>query len=100
MFRTALAFNQNVNAWDVSNVTSMYFMFDSASSFNQNLNYWDVSNVKTTSGMFWDAEEFNQCLSAWPNSIPENGTTETEYGTMFKGAACPNISSAVGVNSW
>ena len=47
MFRNASAFNQPLNNWDVSNVTTMDGMFKEALEFNQPLNNWDVSNVTT-----------------------------------------------------
>jgi surface protein len=37
-------FNQDIGAWDVSNVTDMARMFECASSFNQDIGNWDVSN--------------------------------------------------------
>ena len=39
-------FNQDLNNWDVSNVTNMSSMFDDATNFNQDISSWDVSNVK------------------------------------------------------
>ena len=37
-------FNQDISAWDVSNVTHMSKMFRE-SSFNQDLSGWNVDNV-------------------------------------------------------
>ena len=45
-------FNQNLNNWNVSNVTNMYDMFAGAWVFDQPLNYWDVSSVTNMYGMF------------------------------------------------
>ena len=45
------SFNQDLSAWDVSNVTNMSFMF-SRNPFNQDLSAWDVSNVTDMSFMF------------------------------------------------
>ena len=47
MFEDATSFNQSLNQWNVSNVTTLAYMFYSATSFNQPLNNWDVSNVTT-----------------------------------------------------
>ena len=44
-------FNQDISAWDVSNVTNMKFMF-AMHSFNQDLSAWDVSNVTNMSICF------------------------------------------------
>jgi hypothetical protein len=48
------AFNPNVSAWDVSNVTTMNDMFCNCSgaTFNPNVSNWDVSNVTNMSWMF------------------------------------------------
>ena len=55
MFSGANSFNQPLNAWNVSQVTTMNCMFDSANSFNQPLNAWNVSQVENMSGMFYEA---------------------------------------------
>ena len=58
-------FNQDLSSWDVSNVTSMQYMFYNAHDFNQDLSAWDVSNVTSMQYMFYNAHDFNQDLSAW-----------------------------------
>ena len=45
MFSYAQNFNQDLSAWDVSNVTNMSGMFENAQNFNQDLSAWDVNNV-------------------------------------------------------
>ena len=44
MFYDASSFNQDLNKWDVSKVTNLYYTFNNATSFNQDLNNWDVSS--------------------------------------------------------
>ena len=63
MFSSAWNFNQDLSAWDVSNVTTMSGMFNE-SSFNQDLSAWDVSNVTTMSYMFSNSsfQPRPQCL--------------------------------------
>ena len=46
-------FNDNINNWDVSNVTNMRGMFYKSKSFNQPLNNWNVSNVNNMQSMFY-----------------------------------------------
>ena len=41
MFRNAIAFNQDISAWNVSSVTNIRNMFDNADAFNQPLDSWD-----------------------------------------------------------
>ena len=52
MFWGAESFNQPLDKWDVSRVTSMWHMFERAGSFNQPLNNWNVSKVTDMSEMF------------------------------------------------
>ena len=47
MFRNAIAFNQNLENWNTSNVISMERMFLDASTFNQDLSKWCVSNFSS-----------------------------------------------------
>jgi surface protein len=65
MFTGATSFNQNLNSWDVSNVTDMNSMFNVATSFNQPLNSWDVSSINYMNEMFKGATSFNRDLSGW-----------------------------------
>ena len=51
LFRRNTKFNGHIELWDVSNVTTMSFMF-SNSDFNGDLSKWDVSNVTTMDRMF------------------------------------------------
>ena len=50
MFWVSTAFNQDINSWDVSNVTNMESMFFYA-DFNQDISSWSVDNV-TNCGSF------------------------------------------------
>ena len=52
-------FNEDISKWDVSNVTTMEYMFSYALAFNGDLSSWDVSNVTTMKGMFLGASSFN-----------------------------------------
>ena len=57
--------NQDISSWDVSNVTTMEWMFLDTTSFNQPLNNWNVSNVTNIRGMFSGTTSFNQPLNNW-----------------------------------
>jgi len=52
-------FNDDISAWDMSNVSTMEFMFYDARAFDQPIGGWDVSNVTDMESMFHGAEAFN-----------------------------------------
>lgn len=65
MFAGAINLNQSLNNWNVSNITNMENMFRDATLFNKPLNNWDVSNVESMAYMFYGATQFNQPLNNW-----------------------------------
>ncbi|WP_165819374.1 BspA family leucine-rich repeat surface protein [Flagellimonas aquimarina] len=81
MFDDANSFNGNIGNWDVSNVTDMSFMFNAAHSFNGDISGWDTSNVTNMSYMFFKAHSFNGDISGWDTS------NVTNMIVMFKGAS-------------
>ena len=58
-------FNGDISKWDVSNVTSMEYMFFECESFNQPLTNWNVSKVTNMKFMFYGCKSFNQDISNW-----------------------------------
>lgn len=68
-------FNQNIENWDVSNVTDMRGMF-SGSIFNKDIAKWNVRNVTNMSEMFL-LSQFNQPLIDW------NVGNVTDMSKMF-----------------
>jgi surface protein len=87
MFFDADAFNQPLNNWDVSSVTTMEAMFAGADAFNQPLDDWDVSSVEDMNGMFGFATAFNQNLCAWCGQLGP----ATEVINMFLNTACQGV---------
>ena len=84
LFRSGCSnFNQDISAWDVSNVTSMGGMFESASLFNQDISSWDVSNVTSMSAMFSMATNFNNGGS--PNISGWTTSSLNDISNMFRG---------------
>jgi surface protein len=75
-------FNEAIGDWDVSQATTMSFMFHKASSFNQNLSKWDTSNVRDMSSMFYGASRFNGNVSNFDT------TKVINMDSMFAGATC------------
>jgi surface protein len=81
MFFQCESFNQRLNQWNVSNVTTMYCMFMYCIRFNQPLDQWNVSNVTNMSKMFVNCNRFNQRLNQW------NVSNVTNMSNMFNGCA-------------
>ncbi len=73
-------FNADISNWDVSNVTNMGSMFNLAASFNQDISNWDVSSVTDMEFMFYSANSFNQDIGNWDVS------NVTDMKWMFKKA--------------
>ena len=109
MFISALAFNQPIGNWDVSNVVNMQDMFAVAIAFNQDISGWNTSNVLTMNEMFIYASAFNQNLGNWnlssiivlPNcndscraNAQSNGIINLGMGNMLRqsGMDCSNYS--------
>ena len=68
----------NMNSWDVSQVTSMYYMFYGATSFNADISAAGMSSSVTgMKGMFFRASSFNADISGWDTS------SVTDTSVMF-----------------
>ena len=77
MFGNAIAFNQDISAWNTAAVTTMEYMFYNASAFNGDVSAWNTAKVTRMDYMFYNAAAFNQSISAW------NTAKVTEMGYMF-----------------
>merc|ERR1711957_542204 len=80
---TAETFNQNLNDWDLSLVTSLKSTFQSAETFNGRISNWDVSLVQDFSFTFWHAEAFNQNISDWDVSSSSTFQAAFAYAYSF-----------------
>jgi surface protein len=71
----------NAGLWDVSSVSNLNSIFIFNSSFNQDLDGWDVSNVTNFGGIFYGTS-FNYPLPNWDTG---NGTSFNQMflGTPF-----------------
>ena len=84
-FNNQNLFYEDLNEWDVSNVTNMQGMFAGALYFNPNISNWDVSNVINMQIMFAGTKEFNIDISGW------NVGKVTNMMAMFAKAESFNI---------
>jgi len=90
LFLNAAVFNLPLNSWDVSKVTTMATMFKGAAKFNRDIAAWDVGKVTTMSEMFSGATVFDRGLNAW------NVAKVTDISLMFHDAPAFNQP----LNSW
>jgi len=81
---TSETFNQNLNDWDLSLVTSLQSTFQSAETFNGRISNWDVSLVENFRQSFAHAEAFNQNISDWDVS------SSSTFQAAFKGTGTFN----------
>ncbi len=66
-------FNQDISGWDITNsLTDMTATFANCKVFNQDISGWDVSNVTSMANLFFFAEVFDQDISGWNVSSVEN----------------------------
>jgi len=68
MFFDATSFNQNINTWNVLQVTDMTNMFRNAVSFNEYIGNWKTSSVTAMEFMFHNALSFSKDVSTWDDS--------------------------------
>jgi len=86
-------FNQPIGAWDVSNVTTMYYIFDRCFSLNQDFGNWDVSNLTDANGLFRECRKFTNGGS---NSITGWDVSKvTTFRTAFQ--QCTGFNIPIGV---
>ncbi|MBQ9394024.1 MAG: BspA family leucine-rich repeat surface protein [Proteobacteria bacterium] len=99
-------FNQNIENWDMSNVTDIRGMFYKAVNFNQPLDHWDTSSMIWMgakpedyfffpgqflhNGAFSGASAFNQNLEHWDTSNVVSMTNLFYKASSFNGT----------INSW
>jgi surface protein len=77
MFVGASDFNQPIDNFDVSNVTTMLNMFLNATSFNQDISSWQLrgagvtlTNLLNNSNL--STENYNKLLISWANQVFAN----------------------------
>lgn len=83
LFFNAKAFNRPIGSWNTSKVTDMSQMFFYADAFNQDIGSWNVSNVTNMSSMFNRAKTFNQNINNWNVSNVQNMSLMFEASQAF-----------------
>lgn len=87
MFFNAFLFNGDLNNWDVSNVKNMSRLFayniTKENAFNGNISDWDVSSVTNMSSMFDFATSFNSDISKWDVSSVNNMSYMFDFAKSF-----------------
>ena len=84
LFKDKAQFNANISGWDVSSVTTMTEMFSGAAAFNQVIGSWNTAQVTSMRLMFRDAVAFDQDIGLW------NTAQVTGMGYMFYNATAFN----------
>ena len=74
-------------------------MFSSAQAFNQPLNNWDVSSVTTMERMFTGAQAFNQSLSCWYLIGMSNNSDENCINSMLSGTPAASLIHAIQISN-
>ncbi|MDM8564070.1 BspA family leucine-rich repeat surface protein [Candidatus Halobeggiatoa sp. HSG11] len=92
MFQDATTFNQDISNWNVSTVTDMAYLFYQ-SSFNQDISAWDVSNVTDMAYLFYKSS-FNQDISAWNVSNAIDMHRMFQYSAFNQDISSWNVISA------
>ncbi len=90
MFAFCDVFNGNIGNWNTASVTNMYGIFAYASAFNQNIENWNTASVTNMSFMFIEAYAFNQNIGNW------NTASVTNMSNMFANASAFNQN----IGSW
>ena len=94
-FINVATFNQNIRAWDTSNVTNMSSMFEGATTFAVAITPWNTSKVTSMSSMFKGASVFNQPINYNSTTGAWNTAKVSNMFQMFWNASAfnGNISS-------
>lgn len=86
-----------IDAPDLSQVTTLHYMFSGCTSFNGILNNWDVSTINDISGLFLGARVFNRPLDTW-NTAAVTDMSETFYSAQAFNEPLDNWNTASVVN--
>ena len=74
---------QNLDKWDVSNVTNMEHLFTGKRGINPDLSGWNTGNVTNMMAMFAGCEKFNADISGWDVSRVKNMHSMFQANSIF-----------------
>lgn len=96
---TSLTVINNIENWNVSNITSFQSSFQGCVNFNQSLNGWDTGRATNMAAMFFGCTSFNGDIGAWNtgrviffNSFLQDCTNFNQDISLFKLDNCTNTS--------
>jgi hypothetical protein len=95
MFEETVAFNQDLDSWQLDSALNLSKMFSYARAFNGKVESWNTKNVTRFGQLFFRAESFNRSLGQWDLS---NATNEIGWIIMRSGMDCVTYSSTL--NGW
>ncbi|OUV30881.1 MAG: hypothetical protein CBC48_10105 [bacterium TMED88] len=84
MFMNCIQFTGDLSNWDISNVTNAFFMLGNCSSFNSDISSWDTSSLVLCAYMFVGCSSFNSDIN-----FDLTSATSTAYG-LFSGCTSFN----------
>ncbi|MES2314779.1 MAG: BspA family leucine-rich repeat surface protein [Patescibacteria group bacterium] len=87
-FRASGLRSENLNGWDVSNITYFLGTFQDT-PFNGNISGWNMSGAVNTAAMFYNDTAFNGDVSAWDVSHVTSMSAMFAYDAAFNNGGQP-----------
>jgi len=106
MFKGATIFNQNLSAWNVSNVLEMGSMFLNAIAFNQNISSWNISKVTGMTDMFKNVTlsttNYDALLTGWASRAVKPNVNFHGGNSKYTAGAAATARGVLtgGTNTW
>lgn len=65
LFKDTNNFNCDLTSWDVSNITNMNYLFKNSINFSGNISNWNIENVIDMSNLFYNLSNSTLSISNW-----------------------------------